>query len=113
MTTPSVPKPLFQSGQQVQMAPFNPLSAHIANTDISGVVTLLPAAETADKLLIQALDQNVYFTLDGTNPIPTGTVVGFMLPADDPPLIIGISYNTVVKVVEELATASIQHQWGE
>ncbi len=113
MTTPSAPKPLFQSGQQVQMAPFNPLSTHMANINISGVVTLVPPVETADKLLIQALTQSIYFTLDGTDPIPTGTVVGFRLQSNDPPLVIGISYNTVVKVVEELATASIQYQWGE
>lgn len=107
------PLPLMAHGQQIQFAPFNPVGDHVANTDISGVVTLTPVSDDADKLLIQSLDQNSYFTLDGTDPIPTGTVIGFMLPADDPPLVIGLSGNTVVKVVEAAATASLQHQWGE
>jgi hypothetical protein len=107
------PLPLQPHGTQVQLAPFNPLCGHVANTDISGVVTLTPCTGTADKLLIQSLDQNSYFTLDGTDPIPTGTVIGFMLPRDDPPLLIAFSENTVFKIVEEAATASLQHQWGE
>lgn len=107
------PLPKMRHRIQIEIQPFNPLCGHLSNTDISGVVELVPCTGTADKLLIQSLDQNSYFTLDGTDPIPTGTVVGFMLPADDPPLMIGLSSNTVIKIVEETATASLQYQWGE
>ncbi len=86
---------------------FDPVGSHVDGTDISSVVTLT-AENGATKLLIQALDQNVRLTLDGT--IPTASK-GFQLVAGDPPVMVWIAGSTV-KVIEEAATADIQYQWG-
>lgn len=116
MTRPQDPKPLQQHGVQVQIAPLDPIGPHVGNTDISSQVVLTPPISTtgtADKILIQSLDQNTRFTLDGSLPIGTGTQHGFVIPAGDPPMIIGITQGLVLTVVEETATAELQYQWGQ
>lgn len=87
---------------------FYPVGSHYDGTDISSATTLTPASG-ATKLLIQALTQNVRFTLDGT--VPTASK-GFQLAAGDPPTLIVLSSNTTIKVIQEAATADIQYQWG-
>ena len=86
----------------------NPVGSHYDGTDISSAVTLTPATG-ATKLMIQALDQAVRITLDGTTPT---TVKGFQLAAGDPAIIIPLGKDTTIKVIEEAATADIQYQWG-
>ena len=77
----------------------------IANTTIAALIIL-----GANKILIQALTQNVRYTLDGS--VPTATA-GFQLKAGDPPVIISILGITVLKVIEETATADVQIQAGK
>jgi hypothetical protein len=88
---------------------FTPVGAHNSGLAISSAVSLtIPAG--ASKLMIQALTQNVRFTLDGT---AATTSLGFQLKAGDPPVIIPLAPLTpVVKVIEETATASLQYQFG-
>jgi hypothetical protein len=86
----------------------DPKGSHVDGTDISSATTLTPATG-ATKLLIQALDQNVRITFDGTTPTAT---TGFQLKSEDPMLIIPIGNNMTIKVIEETATADIQYQWG-
>ena len=86
---------------------FDPIGSHTDGTEISSATTLTPA-DGATKLLIQALDQNVRFTLDGTTPTAS---TGFQLVAGDPPVMIWVAGATV-KVIEEAATADLQYQWG-
>lgn len=87
---------------------FSPVGSHQDGPVISTAQALVnPAGAT--KLLIQALDQNVRFTLDGTTPTASK---GFQLRAGDPPVIIPISANTTVKVIQEAATADLQYQYG-
>ena len=86
---------------------FDPIGSHTDGTAISSAATLTPA-DGATKLLIQALDQNVRFTLDGTTPTAS---TGFQLVAGDPPVMIWVAGATV-KVIEEAATADLQYQWG-
>ena len=87
---------------------FTPIGPHIDGVSISGVVTLTPPIG-ATKLLIQALTQNVRFTLSGHNPTATK---GFQLVAGDPPTVIPIATEMEIRVVEETATADLQYQWG-
>lgn len=87
---------------------FNPIGSHYDGTTISSATTLTPP-EGAEKLLIQALSQNVRFTLDGTAPTSSK---GFQLVAGDPPTLIVLGDNTTLKVIEEAATADVQYQWG-
>lgn len=87
---------------------FTPVGSHSDGATISSATTLSKPAG-ATKLLIQALGQNVRFTLDGTAPTASK---GFQLKAGDPPVVIPISASTVVKVIEETATADLQYQYG-
>ncbi len=87
---------------------FEPRGSHSSGADISGAVILVrPAGAT--QIMMQALTQNVRFTLDGTNPT---TGLGFQIKAGDPPMIIPVGSSATLKVVQETATASLQFQWG-
>lgn len=92
----------------IMLRAFNPVSGHVQDATISGATTLTPEVGS-NKLLIQAFTNNVRYTLDGTNPTAS---LGFQLKADDPPLVIPIGPGTVVKVIEETVSASIDFQWG-
>ena len=84
------------------------VGAHVDGTSISSATTLTPPTG-ATKLLIQALTKNIRITLDGTAP---EAAKGFQLAAGDPMLLIPLGNDTVIKVIEEEATADIQYQWG-
>lgn len=87
---------------------FSPVGSHSDGATISSATTLTPPTG-ATKILIQALTQNVRFTLDGTAPTASR---GFQLKAGDPPMLIPLGASTVLKVIEEAATADLQYQWG-
>jgi len=87
---------------------FNPVSSHNDGLAISSVQTItVPSG--ANKWMVQALTQNVRFTLDGT---AATTTCGFQLKAGDPPIIIPVGSRTTIKVIEESATADLQYQFG-
>ena len=87
---------------------FAPVGAHNSGLVISSAVTItIPTYAT--QWMVQALTQNVRFTLDGTPPTAT---LGFQLKAGDPPLILSVSPGLALKVIEEAATASLQYQFG-
>lgn len=88
---------------------FSPVGSHSDGATISSATTLTAPA-TATKIMMQAISQNVRFTVDGTAP---ETAKGFQLKAGDPPLILPLGRNTTLKVIEEAATADLQYQWGE
>lgn len=87
---------------------FHVSGAHSDGTAINTHITLTPPAG-ATKLLIQALTQNIRYTLDGTTPTAT---CGFQLKAGDPPVMIPIGNDMEIQVIEEAATADMQYQWG-
>ena len=87
---------------------FNPIGDHNDGLNISSAVTLTPPAG-ATKLLVQALDKNVRYTLDGTTPTASK---GFQLAAGDPPIIIPIGNGTTIKIIEEAASADLNYQFG-
>jgi len=87
---------------------FSPVGAHVDGADISSAVTLTPPAG-ATKIMIQSVTQNARITLDGT--VPTATK-GFQLQNGDQMMLIPLGDDTVIKVIEETATADLQYQWG-
>lgn len=87
---------------------FHILGTHSDGVDISSAVTLTPPTGVT-KLMIQALDQNVRLTLDGTAPT---TSKGFQLSSGDPAVVVPVGNDMVIKVIEEAATADLQYQWG-
>jgi len=95
----------FQNERPFQ---FRPLGAHNDGTDFSSAATVtIPAGAT--KLMIQTTDQDIRFTLDGTDPT---TSKGFKLVKDRDPIIIPLSQKTTIKIIEAAATADVQYQFG-
>ncbi len=92
----------------VKVFQFNPIGAHNDGLNISAVAELA-APQGANKIMFQALTQNVRFTLDGTDPTAT---LGFQFTAGDPPVIMVIESRATIKFIEEAATADLQYQWG-
>ncbi len=88
---------------------FIPEGAHQQDATVSSATTLTKPGSGASKLLIQAVDQNLRFTLDGTAPT---TSKGFVLKADWPPLLLQVGEGVTVRVIEETATGGVEYQWG-
>jgi hypothetical protein len=89
---------------------FSPKGSHTSDSSLATAKKISPPANLgANQLLIQALTQNVRFTLDNTTPTAT---VGFQLKAGDPATLIPLGAGVVVRVIEETASATIQYQWG-
>lgn len=89
---------------------FVPVGAHNSTLDYATVQTLSdyrPAGAT--KLLLQTFDQNIRIKLSGANPTASD---GFQIRAGDPWIIIQVGADTVVKAIEELASAKLNFQWG-
>ena len=85
------------------------VESHNDGLDVSSAATLtIPAKAT--KLVIQALEQNVRMTLEGTTPTSTK---GFQIKAADPMIVIPLGANTQIKLIEEAATADVQYMFAE
>lgn len=82
------------------------VASHVELTAATAVTISAPT--NAKRLLIQALSQNVRYTLDGSAPTATH---GFQMKAGDPPILIPVGANTTVRVIQETATAEIEYQW--
>ena len=87
-------------------APYLPVGSQVAVTSLSGVQTYTVPHYCAG-ILIQAFTQNVRVTIDGTTPTAT---VGFQVKAGDPAVFIGAPANTVLRFIEETASANIIYQ---
>lgn len=82
------------------------VGAHIELTAAADTPIGMPAG--AKRILIQALSQNVRYTLDSSAPTATK---GFQLKAGDPPILIPIGPSSGLRVIQETATAEIEYQW--
>ena len=87
---------------------FNPVGAH-GTIALGTAGTAIAAAAGANKVLIQALNQNIRYTLDG---VAAGATFGFQLKAADASVVIPLGPSTAVKLASETGTASLQYQWG-
>ena len=87
---------------------FHPLGAHQSATDYSSAVTVtIPTG--ADRFMIQTVTQNIRFTLDGTAPT---TTKGFQIKAGEYPGVFPLHNESVLKIIEEAATAVVELQFG-
>ena len=101
--------------KRVDLSPFNPIGSHQQNASLATVVTISPpgsgsTARQVDRIQVQAFDQNIRFTVDGSDPT---TTFGFRLTATNDPIMIKIGPNTTLKFVEETATATLSYVWGQ
>lgn len=92
---------------QVGPHPFTPIGGHQSAILTTNILTLSPP-DLATEVLIQILDVNCRFTLDGTDPT---TSTGFQLLAGDA-VIISISRTTVIKVIGESSGPAVEYQFG-
>lgn len=93
---------------EILLRAFDPVGSHAQDATISAAAVLSPEVGS-NKLLIQAFTNNVRYTLDGTTPTAS---LGFVLTAGDDPIVIPVGPATIVTVIEETASASIDFQWG-
>jgi hypothetical protein len=82
------------------------VGSHSSGASIASATTLTKPTG-AHAILIQALTQNVRFTLDATTPTAT---VGFQILAGNAPILIPVP-GASITVIQEAATASLQYQW--
>lgn len=83
-----------------------PVGAHTTISSLSTAQTITIAAGVT-KLMLQAFTQTIRYTLDGTTPTNT---VGFQLTAAAGPRMIDVSPGMTVKLIQETASATAQHQ---
>lgn len=88
------------------MFQYNPVGGHTQISSLSGVQPIAVPAGAAG-ILIQALTQNVRITMDGSDP---ATGRGFEIKAGDPAIFIAAPPGTVIKAIQETASASIEWQ---
>ena len=86
---------------------YAPVGAHSGGVNIAAAVTLTKPAGAAE-IIMQAITQNIRFTLDGTTPTAT---LGFQLNCNSwGPLMVAVPGAAII-VIQEAATASLQYQW--
>lgn len=91
------------------MAAYHTRGPHVSVTDLSSVVILTnDSDEGASGLLVQALTQNIRYTLSNTTPTAS---VGFQLKAGDPPVRIDLEEGMSIRFIEETSGAVLQRQW--
>lgn len=88
------------------LADFVPVGAHTATT-LSGSATTLTVDASADGVLMQAIAQNIYYTLDGSTPTSGN---GFTLYAGGDPLRVPKNSDIAIKVLRAASGAVLQWQ---
>ena len=95
----------------VALAAFNPIGSHASRNDLAAAVHIArPVAGHPTQLVVQAIDQNVRYTLDGTTPTSS---LGFRLTAGNDPIALPVGSNTNLVFIEEAATAVLEYLWGQ
>ena len=89
-----------------KLAAYAPVGDHTSDDDL-GAALLLEKPAGASQIILQALDQNIRFTLDGSDPTATH---GFQLAAGSAPVVIAVP-GAGIKVIQEAAGAKLQRQW--
>lgn len=89
--------------------PFVPFDVHQSYVMPANSISW-PIPRGANEVLLQAITQNIRFTLDGTDPTATR---GFQIVAGDPERKISISNITKLRLMREANGAVLQIQFGE
>ena len=95
-----------------RLTDFTPVGT-MTSTAVPSSATALTVDDNADAVLLQAQGDDVYFTLDGSDPDPTASPPeGFMLSASDPPVRIParIGNEAITITVIRKSSASVLQQ---
>jgi hypothetical protein len=98
----------FGDGKTMFNYNFTCVGGHSSSATLSSAFTITVPA-TANKIIMEAVTQNIRFTLDGTTPTAT---LGFRVIAGTGPLMVPVVPAQTVKVIEETASAVLQYQLG-
>ena len=95
----------------VSLVAIAPVDTH--GTETLGGTKFSPILPTSSirYLLVQALAQNVRYTIDGATD-PTA-VIGFQLVASDPAILIPMGPGVQPQFFREVAGAILEYQWAE
>ena len=87
-----------------------PIGLHTTNGALSASVTI-SRPDFANRVLLQAFSQNIRFLFTETTSVVVPTAsLGFRLLAGER-IDLSLPIGTILKVIEETASASIQYQW--
>lgn len=100
--------------------PFTPIGTHKGDGTVSGVTELFPEGNALIDLtdeqrarvncvLLQTTGQNIRYSVSSN---PTASF-GFVLTTNQQPLLILLPPGTTLRVIETVATATIQYQYGQ
>ena len=85
------------------------MSAHQSVTLPNGTVWPFAPPAAARVIMMQALTQNIRYTLTGSTPTATS---GFQMKAGDPPILVNLD-GVVLKIICETNGAILQYELGE
>lgn len=100
--------------QFVIVSPFTPMpnvdgsNPHRSNNVDALFTVNIPTG--CEEVLVQAIDQNIRYTLNGTTPTASS---GFVLTAGNDPISIPVTKYTVLKFISETAGAILEHEFGQ
>lgn len=99
----------LETGQLVRFGGYTPIGVHTEVT-VGAVTAVLTRPEVrVTGILIQAVNEPILFTLDGTDP---SVEPGFLLPKDLLPIYIPIlTANTLSVVRAGTSDSSVRYQW--
>jgi hypothetical protein len=97
---------------RIELAPFFPIGDHTQRADLAAPITLPPpnTDPAPTKIIVQAFDQHIRYTIDGALPQPT---FGFRLVFGSDPIMLTVAPGTVLRFCEEAATATLAYVWGQ
>jgi hypothetical protein len=99
---------------RTQRVTFKPLGAHRSLAVDGDVDTLTVDEDNATLVMLQAETDDIRITLDGTAPNSgSSPTVGFVIVANDPPVLVDIERGVTVKYTQVTSAAVLQYQFGE
>lgn len=100
------------AARRVFIQPFNTIRDHVTLAVDDAEATDLTRPSESRMVLLQALEENVRYTL-GRTSIPTATT-GFVLTAGADPTVIPVEGEDVLlRIIAETAGAMLEYQWLE
>jgi hypothetical protein len=98
----------------VILSPFTPMpnvdGSNPHRSNLVDTLFTLNIPTGCEEVMVQALTQNIRYTLNGTNPTAAS---GFLLTAGDPAVVLPVTKNTVLKFISATAGAILEHEFGE
>jgi len=97
------------SMQGVYQEPFIPFDGSPHGGLIGGTVYTLNVPTGAQRVMLQATAQNIWYTLDGSTPAANS---GFLMVANAVPIIIDVSKGVTLRFLEAAGGAYLYCQFG-